>query len=104
LGAIRAESVIRQGIAREVLGDAAYRAHPEAFHLWLELPAPWSSAEFARQLLARGIRAVPSDAFSTTAKPPAALRVCLGGRAEHDELRGVLLQIAELRGRAPGQA
>jgi DNA-binding transcriptional MocR family regulator len=103
LCAIRAESVIRQRIAREELGDAVYRAHPEAFHLWLALPAPWTSEEFARQLLARGIRAVPSGAFSTAPKPPAALRVCLGGSAGHEELRAALAQIAELCARSPAE-
>jgi DNA-binding transcriptional MocR family regulator len=95
--AIRAESVIRQGIAREVLAQAEYRSQPEAFHLWLELPAPWSSAAFATQLLAHGIRAVPSDAFAVTSSAPAALRVCLGGSATHHELRAVLAQIARLQ-------
>jgi DNA-binding transcriptional MocR family regulator len=96
LGAIRAESVVRQQIARHELRAATYRSHPEAFHLWLELPAPWSSAELTAQLLTRGIRAVPSDAFATTTSPPAALRVCLGGSSSHDELRATLAQIAEL--------
>jgi DNA-binding transcriptional MocR family regulator len=99
--AIRAESVLRQRIAREQLGAGVYRSHPEAFHLWLELPAPWSSAEFAGQLLAHGIRAVPSDAFSAGPNPPAALRVCLGGSATHDELRAALSRIAQLRTSAP---
>jgi DNA-binding transcriptional MocR family regulator len=94
--AIRAESVIRQEIAREALHDAVYRSQPEAFHLWLELPPPWSSAEFAAQLLVRGIRVVPSDAFAATPSPPAALRVCLGGSASHEQLREALEQIAQL--------
>jgi DNA-binding transcriptional MocR family regulator len=102
--AIRAESVIRQRIAREELPEGAYRSHPESFHLWLALPSPWSSAEFARQLLARGIRTVPSDAFAVTPSPPAALRVCLGGSASHAQLREALVQVGKLRALAPSHA
>lgn len=100
--AIRAESMRRQGIARAELPQAVYRSHPEAFHLWLELPAPWSSATFAAQLLARGVRAVPSDAFSTRESAPAALRVCLGGSASHAELRAALAEIERLRAAPAG--
>jgi DNA-binding transcriptional MocR family regulator len=103
LEAIRAESIVRQGMARELLQGATYRAHPEAFHLWLELPAPWCSSDFVAQLSACGIRTVPSGAFAVTAQPPAALRVSLGGSASREQLRTVLVQIATLRAQAPAR-
>lgn len=95
--AIRAESVARQRIAREELRDSGYDAHPEGFHLWLELPEPWTSEAFSAQLLSRNIRAVPSEAFAETRDPPARLRICLGGSSTQAEIRAVLAAIyAEL--------
>ena len=34
----RTEAAARQEFAREVLGECAFRAHPNGFHIWLELP------------------------------------------------------------------
>jgi DNA-binding transcriptional MocR family regulator len=93
---IRAESVHRQQMAREVLTHAVYRTHPEAFHLWLELPAPWRRARFAERLLERNIKAVVSDAFAVRSDPPEALRVCLGGALSRDELHDVLVRIDQV--------
>ena len=45
--AVRAESVERQRIVSRVLASAHYLTQPEAFHLWLSLPAPWTRAAFA---------------------------------------------------------
>jgi DNA-binding transcriptional MocR family regulator len=101
LTAIRAESGVRQQIARDVLADARFQTHPEAFHLWLSLPAPWERALFAAQLKQRGIDAVASDAFAVVANPPEALRVCLGGATSRDELRHALGKIAELAQQTP---
>jgi DNA-binding transcriptional MocR family regulator len=99
--AIRAESIERQGIARELLGDHTYQADPEGFHLWLQLPSGWSSSQFSAQLLARGVRVVPSDAFAVGIDPPPSLRVCLGGGSSQRELRNVLADIRGLLDTAP---
>jgi DNA-binding transcriptional MocR family regulator len=94
--AIRAESTVRQQIAREELADASYDSHPEAFHLWLKLPPHWSSTAFAAELLARSIQVVPSEAFAVRGHPPQALRVSLGGKSSRSDIRGALTRIAEL--------
>ncbi|MDB4973659.1 MAG: Transcriptional regulator, GntR family with aminotransferase domain protein [Myxococcaceae bacterium] len=99
--AIRAESIVRQQIAREVLVDARYQTDPEAFHLWLSLPSQWRGAAFRAQLRQRGIDTVTSAAFATVPNPPEALRVSLGGATSRDQIKQLLSLIAAVLGQAP---
>lgn len=46
-GTKRKDAAIRQAVARNMLSDFAVRAYPRACHLWLELPKPWRSHQFA---------------------------------------------------------
>ncbi len=88
--AIRVESRARQQMASEVLKQARYLARPEAFHLWLSVPAPWTRIEFATHLRAHGVGVVVSDTFTTAGPAPEAVRVCLGGPASREECRHTL--------------
>ncbi|MBA4287258.1 MAG: GntR family transcriptional regulator [Xanthomonadaceae bacterium] len=85
--AIREESRARQRIATEVLRRADYSANPEAFHLWLRVPAPWNRIEFSTHLRSSGVGVVVSDAFTVTGPAPEAVRVCLGGVSTQQECR-----------------
>jgi DNA-binding transcriptional MocR family regulator len=85
--AIREESRFRQQMAREVLRRAHYTTKPEAFHLWLSVPDPWSRSEFSTHLRAHGVPVVASDSFTVAGVAPEAVRVCLGGPADRDECR-----------------
>jgi len=61
----RSEAQARQLMAKELLGQFEYRSQPTAFHVWLKLPARWTSGDqFAA--LARGHQLLLSggDAFS----------------------------------------
>lgn len=86
LQSVRAESVIRQKMASEILRDFTYRAAPQGFHLWLRLPRHfnWNPAEMAVKLRELGVSAVSSAAFCTDNNPPDALRICLGGAWSRD--------------------
>ncbi len=95
LHAIHRESQARQKIAAELLPRGSYLAKPEAFHLWLSVPEPWSRIEFATHLRTRGIGVVGSDAFAITTTPPEAVRVCLGGAATRADCRHSLELIAD---------
>ncbi|ROO25331.1 GntR family transcriptional regulator [Salinisphaera orenii MK-B5] len=83
--AIRAESIARQRLAARVLDGIAYHSQPEAFHLWLPVPAPWNRIELATRLQGHGIAAVVSDAFAMRAPAPEAVRICLGGAASRED-------------------
>jgi DNA-binding transcriptional MocR family regulator len=93
--AVRAESVERQRIVRRVLASARYLTQPEAFHLWLSLPAPWTRAAFASHLRGHDVHVAVSDAFSVAEPCPEAVRVCLGGDVSRADITRVLELIAD---------
>lgn len=92
--AIRGESRARQKLAVSILRQARYATQPEAFHLWLSVPAPWTRIEFATHLRAHGVGVVVSDTFTVSGPAPEAVRVCLGGAATR-EACGHSLEIIE---------
>ncbi len=83
----RTEAAARQEFAREVLGECTFRAHPNGFHIWLELPPTWTSAEFAMEARRRGVAVTPAEAFAVGGEVPRAVRVCLGGTDDRERLR-----------------
>lgn len=99
--AIRDESIARQQLAAQVLRKADYFTKPEAFHLWLSVPAPWSRIEFATHLRAHGVGVVVSDTFTVSGAAPEAVRVCLGGPADREECRHTLEIIEDAIEQAP---
>lgn len=97
-GAVRKEAVWRQKLARTILGDAHYAAHPEAYHLWLPLPGDASPDTLAAALSLDGLSAVPSDGFAAAPGAAKALRISLGGTADRTTLARGLRQLdAHLR-------
>ncbi|MBU0789732.1 MAG: PLP-dependent aminotransferase family protein [Polycyclovorans sp.] len=102
--AIREESRARQQIARQVLRRADYATKPEAFHLWLQVPQPWSRIEFATHLRAHGVGVVVADTFTISGPVPEAVRVCLGGPASRAECRHTLEIIEDAVEQSPAVA
>ena len=98
MGQKRAEATTRQLLAKEILAGFEFDTHPFSFHLWLHLPEPWRSNEFAAQLRRRGVIVTPAEAFVPgREEPPHAVRVCIGAprsRAQLEKglgiIRGVL--------------
>lgn len=94
----RSEATTRQLMANEILAGFEFDAHPFSFHLWLHLPEPWRSNEFAAQLRRRGVLVTPAEAFVPgREEPPHAVRVCIGAPRSRAQLekglrivRGVL--------------
>lgn len=76
--AVSAEAAARQRIAAEALRGQTYAADPNGHHVWLTLPAPWSSSRFAAHLQRRGLGVVTSDAFATRETAPDCIRLALG--------------------------
>jgi DNA-binding transcriptional MocR family regulator len=93
----RREAAARQRLAHDILGHLRYRAQPQAFHLWLELPDPWRSEEFASAAARRGVRVAPAEAFAVGRAPvPHAVRVSLSGAENRDALATGLRTLAEI--------
>lgn len=83
----RSEATVRQLMASEILAGFEFDAHPFSFHLWLHLPEPWRSNEFAAQLRRRGVIVTPAEAFVPgREEPPHAVRVCIGAPRSRAQL------------------
>ena len=74
----RHEVAARQLMARRLLEGQRLQTHPASPHLWLHLPARWTTESFTSQLRAHGVVLNASTQFSTTDVAPRAVRVCLG--------------------------
>jgi DNA-binding transcriptional MocR family regulator len=87
-------------MARQRLGGADYRAHPNGYHLWLQLPDPWRSDTFTAQAHRHGVAVTPAEAFLVGRGGSAhAVRVCLGGARDRADLdRGLSLLAETLNG------
>ena len=96
LSAIRKESIARQRLVSKILPPGCFNATPDAFHLWVRLPPPWSGVAFADKMQQLGIGVVASAAFVVGIAAPAAVRVCLGGIASREEVSAALAVIADL--------
>ena len=104
LAAIRAESRARQALAAAILPAGGHTSDPEAFHLWLPLPAPWTRSSFAAHARPSGLGIVASDAFAVAAPAPEAVRVCLGGVADRAETARALEFLADALAQSPAIA
>jgi DNA-binding transcriptional MocR family regulator len=74
----RHEIAARQLMARRLLEGERLQTHPCSPHVWLQLPARWSSESFVSQLRGRGVVLNAATQFSTVEQPARAVRVCLG--------------------------
>ncbi|MEZ5670309.1 MAG: PLP-dependent aminotransferase family protein [Alphaproteobacteria bacterium] len=109
----RASAGRRQRLAAAMLGDLydpRGGGNGRAFHLWMPLPASWRLHDFVGALNARGVSVTPGDAFlvnpggqadgaahpSAAPVPLHAVRVCLNGLANDDDLRHGLAILAAL--------
>ncbi len=87
----RVEAAARQELAARALEGFRFDAHPLSFHLWLHLPEPWRSNEFAAKLKRRGVLVSPSESFVPgREEAPHAVRVCLGTPRTRERLEGAL--------------
>lgn len=92
----RADAAARQTIAAERLAGLAVRAHPAAYHLWLELPQGWRAEAFALAAAERGIAITPAAAFTVSpAHAPNAVRLALASPGL-DALASALAILADL--------
>jgi DNA-binding transcriptional MocR family regulator len=98
----RREAAARQALARRILADAEYEAHPNGYHLWLKLPEPWRSETFVAAARHKGVKVTPSQAFVVgRGSAPDAVRVCLGSAPSHADLERGLHVVAEVLRSSP---
>lgn len=84
--AVATEATARQKLAAEALRGQTYLSHPQGHHIWLTLPAPWSSSRFAAHLQRRGLGVVTAAAFTTRPTAPDCIRLALGAAPNRQTL------------------
>ena len=95
----REETLSRQALARNILGDYYDGASSSmSCHIWLQLPDPWRSADFVAQARTRGVIVTPSEAFvaGRLTSAPHAVRVCLGSPHSRHQLEKGLEILADI--------
>lgn len=101
---IRAETTARQHIASEILPVGSFRADLLSFHLWVDLPKPWTRSSFIGHMRPTGLGVVASDAFAAGGEPMEAVRICLGGPVTRADMRSALDYMAHALEETPEYA
>ena len=91
----RHETAARQQIARRLLQGERLQSQLLSPHIWLHLPARWTSESFAAQARARGVIVNASTQFATGDPPPRAVRLCLGTPRTRAGLERALLIVRD---------
>jgi DNA-binding transcriptional MocR family regulator len=104
LEALRRETEARFALVRQILAGHEFVGRPDAFHVWLPLPGGWRRGGFTARLGTRGVGVVMSDAFSTLADAPEAVRLSLGAPETRSDLAAALRQVRELLDQDPAWA
>jgi DNA-binding transcriptional MocR family regulator len=90
------EAEARAALAVEMLDGWDFDCSPGANFLWLRLPEPWRSNEFAAEAERRGVLVTPSDPFMVGRRESApAVRVCFGPPRDREELKRGLAILAD---------
>lgn len=101
----REEAAVRQEMAARILGSHVGRRGTAAYHLWLELPAPWRGSQFAEESTRAGVSVLPAELFTVGhAQAPQAVRVSLTAAPDRAVLNAGLRRLAELLDRPPEPA
>jgi DNA-binding transcriptional MocR family regulator len=74
----RHETAARQTMARRLLERERLQTHPSSPHVWLHLPATWTSDAFVSAARSRGVILNASGEFAASDQPPRGVRICLG--------------------------
>ncbi|NIA52989.1 PLP-dependent aminotransferase family protein [Massilia sp. TW-1] len=95
LEGVRKEARLRHRMARDILAGR-YGGAGDGLHVWIELPAYWTSAQLARAAEGEGIAVTPAEAFATGAGSVNAIRISLGSIKDRGGLRAGLQRLSQL--------
>jgi DNA-binding transcriptional MocR family regulator len=97
---VRTEARLRHRMARDILAGR-YSGAGDGLHVWLELPAYWSSSQLARAAAREGIAVTPAEAFATGSVSVNAIRISLGNIKDRGRLQAGLQRLSHLLARRP---
>ncbi|MCG8435787.1 MAG: PLP-dependent aminotransferase family protein, partial [Gammaproteobacteria bacterium] len=92
-----AEALARQAIAERILPNRLLRANSPGFHVWLDLPEPWSPQDFQAEAERQGVKFAIGETFAVErSAAPNGIRLCLSHEASRDRVERGLRTIAAL--------
>lgn len=100
LAGVRAEAQVRHRMAHDVLAGR-YEGEGDGLHVWLELPAYWTSYQLARAAAREGLVVTPAQAFATGEESRNAIRISLGSIQDRKRLQAGLQRLSRLLARKP---
>jgi DNA-binding transcriptional MocR family regulator len=89
----REEARVRQSIAADILGDHFASSHPLSLCSWLKLPQHWTEDGLVRALASQNVAVTPSEPFIAGPGHGGGIRICLGGRMSHANLKKALTTV-----------
>jgi DNA-binding transcriptional MocR family regulator len=92
----RHEIAARQAIVARVLEGHKYQTHPLSPHIWLHLPARWTSDAFVAEMRTRGVIIGAAGEFTVGDLQPRAVRICLGTPRTRAGLESALERVANV--------
>jgi DNA-binding transcriptional MocR family regulator len=95
LEGVRKEARLRHRMARDILAGR-YSGAGDGLHVWLELPAYWTSSQLARAADGEGIAVTPAEVFATGDGSVHAIRISLGSIKDRGRLRAGLQRLSQL--------
>jgi DNA-binding transcriptional MocR family regulator len=98
----RRDVMKRQEVAAALLPASQRRAHPSAFHIWLQVRNGWTARQFAREAERRGVGVTPVEIFAVDGRYcDNAVRVCISAAHDMSRLRSGLVVLGDLLKEAP---
>ncbi|CAJ0819312.1 MULTISPECIES: PLP-dependent aminotransferase family protein [Ralstonia] len=96
LDAQRTELAVRQQLAQELLPKDLLNSDPACMFVWLRVPEPWRSDDFAANAQARGVNTMPASAFAVDrATTEHGVRINLACAASREQLVRALKVLAQ---------
>lgn len=84
----RAEALKRVGIVKEIFSGLDFSVQKTGYYVWLKLPEPWTSADFANIAKENGVLVAQDDKFAVGRTPlPHAVRIALSSASDTVALR-----------------
>ena len=93
---------VRQALVQRILGDYVIGNHSDALSAWLSVPEYWKVDDVVSEIKRLNVAVTSPDPFMTpNSEKPHALRVCISGEFNENQLTQALIAITKIFNRHP---